>query len=71
MFIQEFERIPFEHITEISPKTEKNNRIKKYFSYKRYSKRDQKDLHDYGEGPFCKFKIPNEHKKSGVYNSNY
>ena len=67
MFIQEFERIPFEHITKISPKTEKNNGIKKYFSYKRYSKRNQKDLHDYGEGPFCKFKIPNEYKKSGVY----
>jgi hypothetical protein len=67
MFIHEFDRIPFEHVTKISPITEENNRIKKYFSYKRYSKKDQKDLHKHGEGPFCKFKISNEYKKNGSY----
>ena len=60
--------IYFEFVTKIIPELDQDGNIKKYFPQKRYAKRNEKELHKYGEGQFCKFKIPNDYKdKEGVY----
>jgi hypothetical protein len=39
-----------------------------YKPYLRYANRKGLELHSYGEGPFCSFRIPNEYNgKTGVY----
>lgn len=60
-------KYPFFQVTEISPLVDDNDTIIPYSPQSRYLNEERIPLNKYGEGPYCKFKIPNNYKSSGVY----
>jgi len=48
----------FEYICDIIPETADNGNIIEYYPQDFYKKKEFVELHEYGKGPFCKFKIP-------------
>lgn len=56
----------FHYVCEIIPENQ-NGRINEFFPQSRYNNKKGLKLHNYGDSSFCKFKIPNNYKKSGVY----
>lgn len=66
--IYKIKNIHFQHICEISPEIHDKGEIKEYLPQTRYENIDNSPMHEHGIGPFCKFKIPAEHRgKSGIY----
>lgn len=58
----------FKYVCNITPKTDNNGNIIEYSPQELYTKKQNVELHEYGKGPFCKFKIPNCWAgKEGVY----
>jgi hypothetical protein len=57
----------FLQVTEISPLVDVNDTIIPHRPQSRYLNEEQIPLNKYGKGPYCKFKIPNNYKMSGVY----
>ncbi len=56
----------FKKIISIIPEKNKEGKIKKFFPQNNYNNLKNLKLHKYGNGPFCKFKIPDIHAQ-GVY----
>lgn len=57
----------FQKICLILPNRSPTGHIEKFFPQSRYEKVHEKDLHKFGNGPFCKFEIPANLKYPGVY----
>jgi len=58
---------PFQLIDEITPEKDCSGKVIEYFPQKRYEKAESTNLHKYGKGPFCEFRIGNLQTESGVY----
>lgn len=62
------ENYNFEFVCDILPETNDEGRIVELYPQDNYKQKDIVKLHKYGNGPFCKFKIPNYWAgKHGVY----
>lgn len=61
------ENLTFAFVTKISLFLNADGIVEKYMPQERYKKRNLNPLHRYGNGPFCRFKIPNNIQESGVY----
>ncbi len=46
---------------------QENGKIDEFFPQSRYDNKKGLNLHTYGKGAFCKFKIPKDYRKEGVY----
>jgi hypothetical protein len=57
----------FEHICDIEPARDIRGCVRLFMPHDRYENARNLPLNRYGGGPFCKFKIPNRHRVSGVY----
>ena len=57
----------FEHVSEIEPLRNPDGSVQEFMPQSRYANRSAIKLNKYGQGPFCKFKIPNRFNHSGVY----
>jgi len=56
----------FLYVCDILPDQENGN-INEFSPQSRYHNKKGLELHNYGNGSFCKFKIPNDYQKAGVY----
>jgi hypothetical protein len=66
--IHEVKGIPFQYICEIIPELDADGIPIEYMPQSRYKNSTNIPLHEYGYGPFCRFKIPNKYNgKMGVY----
>lgn len=63
---REFGGFSFRFICKINPKKDNHGNFEEFFPQLRYEKQ-QKKLHKYGKGPFCKFSIPSRLNEEGVY----
>lgn len=59
--------IRFINVCDIEPERNSRGSVKNYMPQERYENRNHLSLSQYGKGPFCKFKIPNNYNQSGVY----
>lgn len=58
----------FFHVCTIEPYRDDSGKIIEYYPQDRYSNEKNLDLHRYGKGPFCKFRIPKGYSyMAGVY----
>jgi len=57
----------FHLITAIDPEREANGSIREFMPQVRYENVNKLPLNKYGNGPYCKFKIPRNINVSGVY----
>ena len=57
----------FTYICDIEPERNEDGTLRAFAPQHRYSNAKGLALHKYGTGPFCKFKIPGNITKSGVY----
>lgn len=57
----------FDFICDIKPELKEDGTPREFFPHLRYKNTKGLALNKYGTGPFCKFKIPSNIKKSGVY----
>ena len=57
----------FELVCVIAPIRAPNGEVCRYMPQAAFKNERLLPLNRYGEGPFCKFKIPNGYKQSGVY----
>lgn len=60
-------RYHFFHICEIQPVRKDDGSIEQFMPQDRYENKNSLPLNRFGAGPYCKFKIPNNKKFSGVY----
>lgn len=58
---------PFTYICEIQPEKDTAGSVRAYLPQSRYRSAEHLALNKYGQGPFCRFKIPNHHHQRGVY----
>lgn len=60
--------LPFQYICEIVPACHADGRPKEFMPQRGYKNSRNLPLHEYGQGPFCRYRIPNElNLKVGVY----
>lgn len=57
----------FEHIYDIAPEKEIDDNIKAFYPQNKYENSNDLVLHKYGKGPFCRFAIPRELRREGIY----
>lgn len=57
----------FYRICDIQPERTDSGGVAELMPQDRYENVQQRPLNRYGAGPFCKFKIPNNHNTCGVY----
>ena len=57
----------FELVCAIEPETNLDGSIREFMPQARYRNKKGLPLNNYGNGPFCKFKIPKGRNLSGVY----
>ena len=57
----------FRFVADIDPDRDDDGRFIEDFPHQRYNNRDNLPLHEYGSGPYCKFKIPPNWNDRGVY----
>ena len=57
----------FEYVCKIEPELNEDGLINETTPHYRYKNKKNLPLHNYGQGPFCKFRIPKGHKVGGVY----
>lgn len=57
----------FQHVCEISPVRNSDGLIRQYMPKAQFANLRNLPLSKYGNGPFCKFKIPSAYRESGVY----
>lgn len=57
----------FREICEIMPELDKSGVPKQFQPQSRFNNVSNLPLHQYGQGPFCQFRIPNSIHKAGVY----
>ena len=54
-------------VCEIIPELDSKGNPKEHRPQSRYNNISNRPLHEYGNGPFCKFKVPNCYNQPGVY----
>jgi hypothetical protein len=65
---REIKGIPFQYVCDIIPESDGDGMPKEYMPQSRYNNSSNIPLHEYGHGPFCRFKVPERHnRKTGVY----
>lgn len=64
---RQFGNLEFDFVYPIQPDLDENGRIQTFLPQSQYKKRAQSRLHAYGEGPFCRFRIPPKLSYQGVY----
>jgi len=65
---KKFDGLTFREVCEIVPELDGNGFPVEYMPQSKYKSRTEIPLHEYGFGPFCKFKIPEKYNgKTGVY----
>jgi hypothetical protein len=57
----------FNHVCDLEPIRDGNGSVLPLQPMGRYQNTRGLPLNRYGKGPFCKFRIPNEYRMSGVY----
>lgn len=57
----------FEYICKIDPTRDIDGSVRPFMPQDRYRNTRNLPLNGYGSGPFCKFKIANRYRASGVY----
>lgn len=57
----------FSHICKIEPERNSDGTIRQFMPQNLFKNERSLPLNKYGHGPFCKFRIPNVYKASGVY----
>ena len=57
----------FAYVCRIIPVRNEDGSVKEFLPQDRYNNRKGLPLNRYGEGPYCKFKIPNDRNYGGVY----
>lgn len=57
----------FVHVGEIEPQRSEDGAVRTLLPQSRYKNTDGLRLHNYGHGPFCKFKVASRIKGRGVY----
>ena len=57
----------FKYICAIEPERNSDGSAKQYMPQPKYKNKNKLPLNKYGKGPFCKFRIPDNHMVSGVY----
>lgn len=57
----------FDWVCRINPETSDDGGIHKLYPQSRYVNKRNLALNQYGEGPFCRFRIPKNFRRSGVY----
>ncbi len=62
-----FEKTLFDFVCNILPEHNNAGEVQAYFPQNSYKKKDSVALNPYGAGPFCKFRIPKNINKAGVY----
>ncbi len=63
----EIEGYAFERVLGIKPLRSFDGTIQSVMPQTRYRNKDNLSLHNYGQGPFCKFKVPAALQQAGVY----
>lgn len=63
----QIDRYTFEYVCPIIPLTNPNGTIQENLPHSRYNNVSGFSTHQYGQGPFCTFRIPNNLPCSGVY----
>jgi len=66
-FPETAERHDFQFVFAIEPFRMSDGTIRAYWPQSRYANRASLPLNRYGNGPFCKFKVPGDFRESGVY----
>lgn len=59
--------ITFNRIASLEPDKGIDGKIKEYLPQSRYKNAGGLQLHKYGRGPFCRFRIANDQNEAGVY----
>lgn len=67
MTIQRFGEWDFECIGQIEPERDCKRTILEFMPQERYKHADTTPLHNYGAGPFCRFRIGQKNKSAGLY----
>lgn len=62
-----FADCPFEHIGLITPERDDTGRIVEFLPQARYRDAATAQLHAYGAGPFCRFRIGHKRQEAGLY----
>jgi len=57
----------FNYVCDITPDRDNNGDVKEFSPQKDYDNKKGLKLNKYGDGSFCKFKIPKDYQKAGVY----
>jgi hypothetical protein len=57
----------FSFVTNIEPERDDRGSVREFLPQSRYQNRRGLDLHNYGRGPFCRFRIPRNLSLGGVY----
>jgi hypothetical protein len=57
----------FRHVCRISPVQDEDGSVRRYMPQSEFANLRSLPLSKYGHGPFCKFKVPNDYRSSGVY----
>lgn len=57
----------FTFVCEIIPERDENGQFRRLTPQSRYQNVNGLALHRFGEGPFCRFRIPSQHAVAGVY----
>ncbi len=57
----------FSLVCRIEPLTDVSGRIEEFSPHTRFKNSKNLSLHEYGSGPFCKFRIPSNMRYEGVY----
>jgi len=59
--------LQFHFVCKIKPELDSSGMPIEYMPHSRYRNVSGIRLHKYGKGPFCRFKIPNDYRKTGLY----
>jgi hypothetical protein len=59
--------VTFQYVCDIEPERNPDGAVCRYMPQERYANERELSLNRYGEGPFCKFKIPANWSHNGVY----
>ena len=57
----------FEWAAQIRPEIDDIGAVQAFLPHAAYANPQNLELHPYGQGPFCKFRIPNNLDNAGVY----
>jgi hypothetical protein len=66
-FMRTWGKYSFEWAAQIRPEIDDIGAVEAFLPHAAYANPQNLELHPYGQGPFCKFRIPNNLDNAGVY----